>query len=41
MSDAITFLKDDHERLEKLFELYTKMAASPGAVKKRKVEARS
>lgn len=33
--------RNDTERLEKLFELYTKMAASPGAVKKRKVEARA
>lgn len=31
--------RNDTERLEKLFELYTKMAASPGAAKKRKVEA--
>jgi hypothetical protein len=28
--------RNDTERLEKLFELYTKMAASPGAAKKRK-----
>ena len=33
--------RNDTERLEKLFELYTKMAASPGAAKKRKVEART
>ena len=33
--------RNDTERLEKLFELYTKMAASPGAAKKRKVEARA
>ena len=32
--------RNDTERLEKLFELYTKMAASPGAAKKRKAEAR-
>ena len=31
--------RNDTERLEKLFELYTKMAASPGAAKKRKVGA--
>lgn len=30
--------RNDTERLEKLFELYTKMAASPGPAKKRKVE---
>jgi hypothetical protein len=33
--------RNDTERLEKLFDLYTKMAASPGAAKKRKVEARA
>jgi hypothetical protein len=33
--------RNDTERLEKLFELYTKIAASPGAAKKRKVEARA
>ena len=33
--------RNDTERLEKLFELYTKMAASPGAAKKRKEEARA
>lgn len=33
--------RNDTERLEKLFELYTKMAASPGAAKKRKAEARA
>jgi hypothetical protein len=33
--------RNDTERLEKLFELYTKMAASPGAAKKRKAEART
>ena len=33
--------RNDTERLEKLFELYTKMAASPGASKKRKAEARA
>jgi len=33
--------RNDTERLEKLFEFYTKMAASPGAAKKRKVEARA
>lgn len=33
--------RNDTERLEKLFELYTKMAASPSAVKKRKTEARA
>lgn len=32
--------RNDTERLEKLFELYTKIAASPGAAKKRKAEAR-
>lgn len=32
--------RNDTERLEKLFELYTKMAAAPGAAKKRKAEAR-
>jgi hypothetical protein len=31
--------RNDTERLEKLFELYTKMAASPGVAKKRKAEA--
>jgi hypothetical protein len=31
--------RNDTERLEKLFELYTKMTASPGAPSKRKVEA--
>ena len=31
--------KNDTERLEKLFELYTKMAATPGAAKKRKAGA--
>jgi hypothetical protein len=31
--------KNDTERLEKLFELYTKMAAAPGAAKKQKVGA--
>ena len=31
--------KNDTERLEKLFELYTKMTASSGATKKRKAEA--
>lgn len=30
--------KNDTERLEKLFELYTKMTASQGATKKRKAE---
>ncbi len=33
--------RNDTERLEKLFELYTKTAASPGAAKKRKVDARA
>lgn len=33
--------RNDTERLEKLFELYTKMAASPGTAKKRKAEARA
>lgn len=33
--------RNDTERLERLFELYTKMAASPGAAKKRKAEARA
>lgn len=33
--------RNDTERLEKLFELYTRMAASPGAAKKRKAEARA
>ncbi|WP_191057885.1 class I SAM-dependent DNA methyltransferase [Geminicoccus harenae] len=33
--------RNDTERLEKLFELYAKMAASPGAAKKRKTEARA
>jgi hypothetical protein len=32
--------RNDTERLEKLFELYTKMTAGPGAMKKRKAEAR-
>jgi hypothetical protein len=31
--------RNDTERLEKLFDLYTKMAASPGATRKRKAEA--
>ncbi len=31
--------RNDTERLEKLFELYSKMAASPGAAKKRKAGA--
>jgi hypothetical protein len=31
--------KNDTERLEKLFELYTKMAAAPGAAKKQKAGA--
>jgi hypothetical protein len=31
--------KNDTERLEKLFDLYTKMTARPEADKKRKVEA--
>ena len=33
--------RNDTERLEKLFELYTKMAASPVAAKKRTAEARA
>jgi hypothetical protein len=33
--------RNDTERLEKLFELYTKMVASPGAEKKRRAEARA
>jgi hypothetical protein len=33
--------RNDTERLEKLFDLYTKMAASTGAAKKRKAEARA
>jgi hypothetical protein len=33
--------RNDTERLEKLFELYTRMVASPGAGKNRKVEARA
>ncbi|WP_439496135.1 class I SAM-dependent DNA methyltransferase [Bosea sp. (in: a-proteobacteria)] len=33
--------RNDTERLEKLFELYTKMVLSPGAAKKRKAEARA
>lgn len=33
--------RNDTERLEKLFDLYTKMAASPGAAKKLKAEARA
>lgn len=33
--------RNDTERLEKLFELYTKMASSPGAAKKRKAEVRA
>jgi hypothetical protein len=33
--------RNDTERLEKLFELYTKMAASPGATRKRKAKARA
>lgn len=33
--------RNDTERLEKLFELYTKMLASPGAAKRRKAEARA
>jgi hypothetical protein len=33
--------RNDTERLEKLFELYTKMAASPGATKRRKAETRA
>ena len=33
--------RNDTERLEKLFELYTKMAVSPGAAKKSKAEARA
>ena len=31
--------KNDTERLEKLFELYTKMTASPGTAKKQKAKA--
>jgi hypothetical protein len=31
--------RNDTERLEKLFELYTKMAASPGAIKKKRAGA--
>ena len=31
--------RNDTERLEKLFELYTKMTTSPGAPSKRRVEA--
>jgi hypothetical protein len=31
--------KNDTERLEKLFELYTKMTASAGQPRKRKMEA--
>jgi hypothetical protein len=31
--------RNDTERLEKLFELYTKMAAATGASKKRRAEA--
>ncbi|MFZ5617651.1 MAG: class I SAM-dependent DNA methyltransferase [Pseudomonadota bacterium] len=33
--------RNDTERLEKLFELYTKMTAGQGATKKRKAEARA
>ncbi|MBD3771802.1 MAG: class I SAM-dependent DNA methyltransferase [Rhodobacterales bacterium] len=33
--------RNDTERLEKLFELYTKMAASPGAAKRKKTGARA
>lgn len=33
--------RNDTERLEKLFELYTKMTAGQGAAKKRKAEARA
>jgi hypothetical protein len=33
--------RNDTERLEKLFELYTKMTAAQGATRKRKVEARA
>jgi hypothetical protein len=33
--------RNDTERLEELFELYTKLAASPGAAKKRKTETRT
>jgi hypothetical protein len=33
--------RNDTERLEKLFDLYSKMAASPGAAKKRKAGARA
>ena len=31
--------RNDTERLEKLFDLYTKMTASQGATKKRRAEA--
>jgi hypothetical protein len=31
--------RNDTERLEKLFDLYTKMTAGPGATKKRRAEA--
>ena len=34
-------LRNDTERLEKLFELYTKMAVRAGAAKKRKMEVRA
>lgn len=33
--------RNDTERLEKLFELYTKMTAGHGATPKRKAEARA
>ena len=33
--------KNDTERLEKLFELYTKMSAGQGTTKKKKAEARA
>jgi hypothetical protein len=33
--------KNDTERLEKLFDLYTKMTASAGAASKRKADARA
>jgi hypothetical protein len=33
--------KNDTERLEKLFDLYTKMTASSGTGKKQKTEART
>jgi hypothetical protein len=33
--------RNDTERLEKLFELYTKMTTSPGAAKNRRAEAKS